>query len=89
MVLVEQDTQVFHHPRVLRAIDAMERRKEYIPRVKEPIPSAVLAHILHRLGDTPMSSIIRSIFLTLYYGALRQSELLPNSIQLVSFETTY
>lgn len=80
MVLVEESMQVFSHPRVLRALDAMERRKEYVPRAKEAIPPAVLAHILHRLGNTPMLCIIRSIFLTMYYGALRQSELLPNSI---------
>lgn len=80
MVLVDESTQAFRHPRVLRAIDAMERRKEYVPRIKDPIPPAVLAYILHRLGGTPMSCIIRSIFLTMYYGALRQSELLPNSI---------
>lgn len=79
MALVEESAQVLSHPRVHRAIDAMERDKEYVPRTKDPIPSNILAFIIHKLDISPMSNIMRSILLTMYYGALRQSELLPNS----------
>lgn len=79
MTLVEAPTSSLSHPRVLRAIDSFERNKDYIPRVKDPIPPAVFRSILLHLPDDYISNILRASMLCLYYGAMRQSELLPPS----------
>lgn len=78
--LMEEPALVFNHPRVHRALDALERDKTYIPRVKRPLAPHILSQILYALSFDPLSNILRSIFLCIYYGAMRQSELLPCSI---------
>lgn len=78
--LMELPTDVFSHPRVHRAVDALERDKTYVPRVKRPLAPHILAQILYALSFDPLSNILRSVFLSIYYGAMRQSELLPPSV---------
>lgn len=74
-----------NHPRVQRALDAMDRDKSHIPRVKDPISPDVLASIMRNLHDAPLMSIVRPAFLLLYYGALRQSEITSRTV--ASWET--
>lgn len=68
------------HVRVIRALDALDRNKTYVPRVKLPITPSSFYNILSCLNNNPTGNLIRAALLTLYYGALRQSELLPQSI---------
>lgn len=58
-----------------------ERDKSYVPRVKDPIPPHLLRAVLHRLDTHPVT-IARAVYLFLYFGALRQSELVPKSASL-------
>lgn len=51
----------------------------YASRVKEPLDIDTLISVLYHLPRTPLSQTIRLAILVLYYGALRQSELLPRS----------
>lgn len=69
------------HPRVHRALDAMDRDKTHVPRSKDPIPPDVFMGILRILPDDPLMHIARAAFLLLYYGALRQSELTSRTIR--------
>lgn len=78
--LMELSPEVFNHPGVNRAIDAVDRDKTYVPRVKWPVAPHILSQILYALSFDPLSNILRSIFLCIYYGAMRQSELLPSSV---------
>lgn len=81
MTLVEASTASLCHPRVLRSIDSFERNKGYVPRVKQPIAPDVFRLVLGYLGQDYVSNILRASMLCLYYGALRQSELLPPTIK--------
>lgn len=69
-----------NHIRVSRAMDAIDRRKSHIPRVKLPLEPADFYLVLANIPKTPVGNLSRAIFLTLYYGVLRQSELLPRSV---------
>lgn len=80
MTLLEYPVSVLNHPRVHRAIDALERDKSYEPRTKRPIPPSVFYQVLLAIPYNPVANILRSLFLTLYYGALRQGEIMPASV---------
>lgn len=80
LALVGVTTHSLTHPRVIRSLEAMDRDKSYVPRVKDPISPDILRAILMDLHDDPISNIARAAILLLYFGALRQSELLPKSI---------
>lgn len=69
-----------NHIRVSRALDALDRNKFYIPRIKEPLEPMSFYHILSSLGTDPNGIMIRAALLTLYYGCLRQSELMPRTV---------
>lgn len=69
----------FNHPRVSRALDAIDRNKAYVSRAKEPINADILTAIIYSMPRTPLGNTIRLANLVLYYGALRQSELLPRT----------
>lgn len=77
--LMDMNLSALNHPRVLRALEALERDKDYVPRIKQPIEPAVFYHILSNIPYSDYGYIFRAAILTLYYGALRQSELLPRS----------
>lgn len=76
------DTNIhpLNHVRVIRALDALDRDKTYVPRVKLPITPSAFYNILSSLQNNPTGNLLRAALLTLYYGALRQSELFPHSI---------
>lgn len=78
--LAESKSTSFAHPRVQRAIDALEKHKTYTPRVKDPLDPYILYGIISNIATDPLGVTIRAAFLILYYGALRQSELLPRTV---------
>lgn len=84
--LMEEPLNVFNHPRVARAIDALERDKTHVSRAKRPLAPHILSQILYALSFDPLSNILRSVFLCICYGAMRQSELLPCSVNKWSAE---
>lgn len=72
------NAQVFH-TRVTRALDACDRDKTHVPNVKDPIDPNVFAQVLLNIPFDKIGTVIRASLLCLYYGALRQSELLPKT----------
>lgn len=74
------NAEILSHPRVLQSVDAMERDKDHTPRIKDPLPPSVFRDILDYLTNDIYGNIVRASILVLYYGALRQSELLPTSV---------
>lgn len=72
--LIGAPLTALNHPRVQRALDAMERDKTHIPRTKDAIQPDVFTTILRTLGTDPLMNKARAGFLFMYYGALRQSE---------------
>lgn len=81
LTLADSDCAPFCHPRVRRAIDALEKDKTYTPRIKDPIDPYILFGIISNLSRDNLGTIIRAAILILYYGALRQSELLPRTVR--------
>lgn len=78
--LSDADTGGFNHYRVIRALESVDRDKSHIPRVKHALDSDVLISILYNIPRDDLGLTIRLSLLIIYYGALRQSELLPRSI---------
>lgn len=81
ITLSEGSISGFVHPRTARAIDAIEKDMSYIPRIKQPLSSDFLVDILVHLHNTQTGSVVRAAILLLYYGALRQGELLPRTVK--------
>lgn len=77
--LSDVDTGSFHHYRVIRSLESVDRDKSHVPRVKHALDSDVLISILYTLPRDDLGLTIRLSLLIIYYGALRQSELLPRS----------
>lgn len=73
--------QVLDHPRVARAIDGIKRNKSHIPNVKVPIEPDNFISIISALPETTQGTVMKGILLVLYYGALRQSELVPRTVK--------
>lgn len=71
--LMGKDLSQLNHIRVDRALEAVDRDKSYIPRIKEPLDPYVLHRVLLSLGNQPIDTVVRLSILILYYGALRQS----------------
>lgn len=65
--------------RVKWALNALNRDKSYIPRIKTPIPASTLQRMVTLLPDTGNGMIIKAAVLLMYHAALRQSEVLPQS----------
>lgn len=84
MGLLEVSRGPFLHPRVNRAIDAIEREKSRAPRPKQPLPPMEFKSVLHAIPTDYLGNVLRASLLVLYYGALRQSELLPRTVRLWS-----
>lgn len=77
--LSEADSHSFNHFRVVRALEAVDRDKSYIPRIKHALDSDVLISIIYNLPRDNLGQAVRLSMLIIYYGALRQSELLPRT----------
>lgn len=69
-----------NHIRVSRALDAVDRNKRHIPRIKLPLQPSHFYAVLCNIDFSPSGNMFRAILLTLYYGVLRQSELIPRSV---------
>ena len=78
--LVGVNVKPMNHPRVARALDALDRDKQYVHRKTDAIPVPVLKLIILALPVTPIGTAIRAAILIMYHAALRQSEVLPPSI---------
>lgn len=87
MSLVEVSRGPFLHPRVHRAIDAIEKEKSRAPRPKQPLPPEEFKSVLMNIPQDYLGNVLRACLLLLYYGALRQSELLPRTVNLWSRDT--
>lgn len=81
ITLAEGSTAGFTHPRTGRALDAIERDKSHIPRIKKPISAHFLTDIIFHLPSNNNGTVVRAAILLLYYGALRQGELLPRTVK--------
>lgn len=81
LYLSDGDVTAFNHPRTVRALDALDRNKNYVPNVKQPIDPVVLSAVLNHVGFSSLGIVVKAGMLILYYGALRQSELLPRTIK--------
>lgn len=79
--LAEVSLEQVNHPRVARALEALDRDKSYIPRVKSPLEPCHLYAILSNVKVDPLGNVVRAALLTIYFGALRQSELLPRTVK--------
>lgn len=64
--LMDNDLSALNHPRVIRALEALERNKDYIPRIKEPIEPHVFYNILCHIPNSDYGYIFRAAILTLY-----------------------
>lgn len=65
--------------RVKWALNAVNRDTNYIPRIKQAFPVQLLQRMVILLPQTHQGNIIKTAVLLMYYAALRQSEVLPNS----------
>lgn len=79
--LAESPVEQINHPRVIRALEALDRDKSYIPRTKSPLEPNQLYQIIANIPLDPLGYMVRAAILTIYYGALRQSELLPRTVK--------
>lgn len=78
--LLDLPLSPFFHLRVTRALDALDRTKRHIPGVKLPLEPQDFYAILCALEKDPVGNLIRAVLLTMYFGVLRQSELIPRSV---------
>lgn len=75
------------HPRVARAIDGIKLNKEFVPNIKHPINPRHFVSIISAIPNHALGNVIKGILLVLYYGALRQSELIPRTVKSWSART--
>lgn len=52
-----------------------------MPRIKSPLQPSHFYDIIASIHPEPLGQVIRAALLTIYYGALRQSELLPRTVK--------
>lgn len=76
---VNVSTQELDAWRVKWAMNAINRDKTYVPRIKNPIPASLLQRMVTLLPDTGNGLIIKAAVLLMYHAALRQSEVLAQS----------
>ena len=74
-------TALLDHTRVKMALDAFERDKTYVPRVKDPLLVDDMVRALACLWDTVIRRAVMAAILVIYYGALRQSEIAPMTMR--------
>ena len=71
---------VADHHRVVWALDAIMRRKDFVPKTKPEVPLHVFKAALNALPANREIVAVRAVLLMLYYAALRQSEVVPPSV---------
>lgn len=86
LYLCDADASGFNHTRTARALDALERDKSHTPNVKQPIDAMVLSAALMDVSNSRLGTVVKAAMLLLYYGALRQSELLPRTLKAWSID---
>ena len=69
------------HPRVTRALEALERDKSYTPNKKLPVPTELIRSVIISIPKTPVGLAVRAAVLIMFYGALRQSEVATASVK--------
>lgn len=65
--------------RVRWAMNGFNRDKSYVPRVKAAFPASSLQQTVSLLQDHGNQLLVKVSVLLMYYAALRQSEVLPNT----------
>lgn len=78
---VDVPTHPVDHSRVKWALEALKRDVSYKPRIKNPIPTQLLQSMVTTLPQTEIGNLIKVAVLTIFYAALRQSEVLAPSIK--------
>lgn len=63
--LVEVSLEQINHPRVARALEALDRDKTYIPRVKVPLQPSHLYDIILNIQADPLGHVVRAAILTI------------------------
>lgn len=81
LALAESSVEQINHPRVARALEALDRDKSYVPRTKSPLEPIQFYQIIANIPLDPIGYMVRAALLTIYFGALRQSELLPRTVK--------
>lgn len=77
VALVTGDMYPLTHMRISRAMEAINRNKVYVPKVKKSVPMDVLRPIVIRLQGSTLKNVIRATLLVQYYAALRPGEVTP------------
>lgn len=77
----DMPTAPLEHNHVKWALDALNRDVSYIPRIRQPIPTDTLQAMVSALPDSIEGNIVKVAVLTMFYAALRQSEVLSPSIK--------
>ena len=67
--------------RVVRALDATLRRKDFIKKETPAVPLEVIMRVIKNLPVTDDRLSVVATILYMYYGALRQSEVVPPSVK--------
>ena len=80
LTLAGASTEEVYHPRVKRALDALDRTSTYIPQPRLPVPLKIFKEAILAIPDTMEGSLIRAAVLTLFHGAMRRTELCPPSV---------
>lgn len=78
---VDVPTQPLDHNRVKWALDALKRDVSYQPRIKNPMPTQLLQDMVTALPHDELGNILKVSVLTMFYAALRQSEVLAPTIK--------
>ena len=68
------------HFRISRAIEATMRRKDYEKKEKPSVPTTVITRALAAIPKTEESRAVVAAILMMFYGAFRQSEVVPQTI---------
>ena len=68
------------HFRVGRAIEATMRRKDHVKKDRLPPSANTIMAALGAIPNTKETTSVRAAILMIYYGALRQSEVVPQTV---------
>lgn len=78
---VDVPTDPLDHSRVKWGLEALKRDVSYQPRFKNPMPTQLLQSMVTSLPNTEQGNLIKVSVLTIFYAALRQSEVLAPTIK--------
>ena len=79
--LSQCDTRSFDNIRVSRALDSVLKSKDIVPRAKDPVPLDTFKLIVNSFKIDNYGWNMRAILLTIFFGALRQTEVVPPSVK--------